>query len=80
MRHIFKVPEQDSHLSHPTNQLWQGPPPHSATATSLTDAAPLGTIPWDPQHPQRTGIIQGIYPYFLSIAPNTLPFVISFLL
>ena len=39
-------------MSHPNYQSWRLPPPHGATATMSTDAAPLGTIPWDPQLPE----------------------------
>ena len=31
-------------------------PPHGATTTAATDAAPLGSIPQDPQHTRHPGI------------------------
>ena len=42
MVHIFKVPDQDSHLYHQANYTWRGPPPHGATATELTDTTLWG--------------------------------------
>ena len=55
-RNIFEGNDQDAHFYHLTNQPWRGPPPHSATANTPTDAAPPVTIPRYPQHPQHPGI------------------------
>ena len=43
-------------MYYPTNQPWQGPPPHGTTTSVTTDASTPVTIPWDPQHPRYTGI------------------------
>ena len=51
--HIFEGPKQDNHLSYLTNKPWWGPTSHGTTSTATTAAVTPGTIPWDPQHPQR---------------------------
>ena len=55
-RHIFKWPDQDAHLYHPTDQPWWGPPSHGTTFAVPPAGAPPGTIPRGLQHTWQTGI------------------------
>ena len=73
MGHSLEGPNQDAHLSRPTNHPWRGPPPHGSISTSTTDAAPLENVPQDPQHPQRPRLQdRAVYPVsaYWRLQPN----------